>query len=69
MKYDNHPLVADHLYAGKLFDRENPEKNLGFTTQALHAYKIKFKKLNGEKMELVAELPEQFLKAEKKIKK
>ncbi len=40
MKYDNHPLVADHLYAGKNFDRENPEKNLFFETQALHAYKI-----------------------------
>jgi 23S rRNA pseudouridine1911/1915/1917 synthase len=40
MKYDNHPLVADHLYAGRNFDRENPEKNLFFTSQALHAYKI-----------------------------
>ena len=69
MKYDNHPLVADHLYAGKNFDRERPEKNLYFTTQALHAYKIKFKKLNGEEMEVTADLPEEFLIAEKILKK
>jgi len=68
MKYDNHPLVADHLYAGKLFDRENPEKNLGFKTQALHAYKIKWKNLKGETMEVVADLPDAFLKAEKILK-
>jgi len=68
MKYDNHPLVADHLYAGKRFDRENPEKNLFFEKQALHAYKIKFKNLDGKELELESPLPEKFLEAEKKMK-
>ena len=65
MKYDNHPLVADHLYAGRNFDRENPEKNLFFTTQALHAYKIEWNDLEGKRMFATAPLPENFLKAEK----
>ena len=68
MKYDNHPLVADHLYAGKRFDRENPEKNLFFETQALHAYKIEWNDLEGKRMEAVAPLPEKFLEAEKILK-
>ncbi len=68
MKYDNHPLVADHLYAGKNFDREDKTKNLGFETQALHAYAIKFKKLNGENLELKAPLPKNFIEAEKILK-
>lgn len=69
MKYDNHPLLADHLYAGKNFDRENPEKNLFFTTQALHAYKIEWNNLKGERMEVMAGLPEEFLEAEEILKK
>jgi len=64
MKYDNHPILADHLYAGNNFDREDSEKNLFFTTQALHAYKIKFKLLDGKEIELTADLPEEFKKAE-----
>ena len=68
MKYDNHPLVADHLYAGRNFDRENPEKNLFFTTQALHAYKIEWNDLEGKRMTAIAPLPEKFLKAEEILK-
>jgi hypothetical protein len=53
------------LYAGRNFDRENPEKNLFFTTQALHAYKIEWNNLKGERMEAIAPLTEEFLRAEK----
>ena len=63
MQYDNHPIIADHLYAGKNFDREDKASNLFFETQALHAYKIKFKDLNAEEIELTAEIPEDFKKA------
>lgn len=63
LQYDNHPIVADHLYAGKNFDREKPKTNLFFTTQALHAYKINFKDVDGTKLELEAEIPEEFKKA------
>ncbi len=69
MKYDNHPLVADHLYAGRNFDRESPEKNLFFTTQALHAYKIEWNDLKGERMEIKAPLPKSFLKGEEILRK
>ena len=68
MKYDNHPILADHLYAGKNFDRENPENNLFFTTQALHAYKITFKNLDGSEITITAPLPESFKKAEEILK-
>lgn len=70
LKHDNYPIVADHLYAGKKFNREAPaEENLFFTTQALHAYKIKFKDLNGEEIEAIAEVPKSFKKALKVIQK
>ncbi len=69
MKYDNHPIVADHLYAGKLFDRETPKSNLDFETQALHAYKITFPNLDGKTLTLKAPLPQSFLNAEKEIEK
>jgi len=68
MKYDNHPLVADHMYAGKLFNREKPENNLYFEKQALHAFRIKFKNLKGEELEVEAPLPEKFLEAEEILK-
>ncbi len=67
MKYDNYPIVGDYLYAGKKFSKNNPEKNLNFNTQALHAYKIKFKDKNNEIMEFIAELPEKFKISKKKI--
>ena len=68
MKYDNHPIVADHLYAGKNFNRKDETLNLNFKTQALHAYKIKFKTLDGKILELVAPLPANFIKAENILK-
>lgn len=67
LQFDNHPILGDHLYAGKNFDREKPETNLFFETQALHAYKIKFKDLDGEFLELSADIPEEFKKALKII--
>ena len=67
LQFDNHPIIGDHLYAGKNFDREKPETNLFFQTQALHAYKIKFKDLDGTKLEFKAEIPEDFKKALKLI--
>lgn len=65
LKYDNHPILADHLYAGALFKRENPEENLFFETQALFAWKIKFQKKDGDFLELEAQIPEEFAQAEK----
>ncbi len=67
LKYDNHPIIADHLYAGKKFNREAPAENLNFTTQALHAYKIEWRNLAGEKKEAVAELPKIFENAAQKL--
>lgn len=67
LKYDNHPVLGDHLYAGKKFNREKPEKNLNFKTQALHAYKIKWTNLSGIEKEVTAELPKNFIQAEKNI--
>lgn len=67
LQYDNHPVLADHLYAGKNFDREAPEKNLFFTTQALHAYRIKCKDLDGTQIELTAQIPKEFEEALKNI--
>lgn len=63
LQFDNHPILGDHLYAGKNFNREKPETNLFFETQALHAYKIKCKDLDGKELEFEAEIPEEFKKA------
>ena len=60
LKFDNHPIVGDELYAGKKFQKNNPEKNLNFNSQALHAYKISWKNLKGEKKEFQDEIPEDF---------
>jgi 23S rRNA-/tRNA-specific pseudouridylate synthase len=59
--------VADHLYAGKRFDRENKEANLDFESQALHAFSIEFKDLDGQQMKIEAEIPEAFKEALLKI--
>jgi 23S rRNA-/tRNA-specific pseudouridylate synthase len=67
LQFDNHPILGDHLYAGKKFDREKNEENLFFETQALHAYKIKCKDLDGKELEMEAEIPEEFKKALKLI--
>jgi 23S rRNA pseudouridine1911/1915/1917 synthase len=70
LKHDNYPIIADHLYAGKKYDRELPaEDNLFFTTQALHAYSIEFTDLDGKKIRVIAPIPESFEKALKFISK
>jgi len=63
MKYLNHPIVADALYAGKLFSKGN---NLGFERQALHAYKITFCDLSGKEVTVRAPFPDDFVQAQKK---
>jgi len=50
----NHPLVSDSLYAPKR------SKALGFERLALHAKKISFKNLAGEKILVEAHYPEDF---------
>jgi 23S rRNA pseudouridine1911/1915/1917 synthase len=62
-KYLNHPIVADHLYAGKNYDRENEADNLFFNSQALFAYAIKFKNIDGEWIEIKSDFDEEFKKA------
>ncbi len=53
----NYPVVCDKLYSPKR------ECGLGFERLALHAYSIEFSLMNGEKIKLKAELPEDFKKA------
>lgn len=53
----HHPVVADPLYAPK------KPKLLGFERLALHARKITFLNLKGEKIALEAEYPEDFKRA------
>lgn len=57
LKYLNHPIVADVLYAGK---RAEKLPNLGFDRQALHARKISFIGLAGVKAAVEAPLPDDF---------
>ena len=57
----HHPIVADALYA------PNKPKILGFERLALHARKIGFKNLKGEKIEVVAPYPADFQKAFKTL--
>jgi 23S rRNA pseudouridine1911/1915/1917 synthase len=58
-----HPIICDQLYA--------PQRAplLGFKRLALHAYSLTFKHPNGREMTLEAPLPEDFLEAEKILKK
>ncbi len=58
----NYPVVCDKLYAPKR------ECALGFERLALHAYSIEFNLINGEKVKLEAELPEDFLFAKDSLK-
>ena len=58
MKYLNHPIVADHLYGGKLVHKSN---NLGFKRQALHAQKIEFYNIDHDLVEVEAPLPQDFV--------
>jgi 23S rRNA pseudouridine1911/1915/1917 synthase len=50
----HHPVVADHLYAASKLPI------LGFTRLALHARKIGFRNLAGEKIEVTAPYPADF---------
>lgn len=59
MQYKSHPVVADALYAGKRYDG-TPEHNLGFSRQALHAYKNTFIDMNGETKTVEAPFPADF---------
>lgn len=59
MQFLNNPVVADVMYAGKKAEAEGVE-NLFFKRQALHAKKIKFKKMDGEFIEVESELPKDF---------
>ncbi len=54
----NHPVICDTLYA------TSREEALGFKRLALHAYKITFKKFNGEILTVQAPLPADFIEAE-----
>ena len=60
LQYLNYPIVADSVYAGKRYDKENPALSLGFTRQALHAYQIEFTDLSGEQIIVTAPLPADF---------
>lgn len=53
----NYPIMCDPLYAPK------GEHALGLDRLALHAYSLEFSLLNGERLKLEAELPEEFEKA------
>ena len=55
LQYLNLPIVADSLYAGKRYDRDDPEGSLGMSRQALHAKTIEFS-LPGDR-EIAVEAP------------
>jgi 23S rRNA pseudouridine1911/1915/1917 synthase len=57
----NHPVVCDKLYASKRACA------LGFERLALHARSLTFSLINGEKITVEAELPEDFIKALKEF--
>lgn len=64
MQYLNYPLVADFLYAGKRYDQDNPESNLGFSRHALHAESIQFVDLQAEMRSISASFPKDFQDAQ-----
>lgn len=57
LKSMSRPIVGDELYAPEPLLKGD---SLGFTRLALHAYKITFSLLNGEKMTCIAPLPPDF---------
>lgn len=63
MKAINHPIVCDPLYAPKM------PAALGFTRLALHAEKISLTTVSGKEVVAEAPLPEDFLAAEKALKR
>jgi RluA family pseudouridine synthase len=58
-----HPIIADQLYA------PSRPKLLGFDRLALHALSITFTHPSGKEMSCTAPLPEDFLAAEKELRK
>ncbi len=59
-----HPIVADVLYGAK-----GGSKLLGFNRLALHALSILITHPNGKAMTFTAPLPEDFIEAEKELRK
>ncbi len=59
LQFLQNPVVADKMYAGKRAENEGVE-NLFFKRQALHAKKIKFRKMDGQLIEVESELPKDF---------
>jgi 23S rRNA pseudouridine1911/1915/1917 synthase len=57
-----HPIICDKRYAPK------KKCELGFDRLALHAHAISFSNISGERVFLEADLPNDFLSAEKTIK-
>ncbi|MFT7557686.1 MAG: 23S rRNA pseudouridine1911/1915/1917 synthase [Planctomycetota bacterium] len=64
-KYMNYSIVGDKLYAGKnmLIGATLDSYALGFSRQALHAYKLSFTDREGEKVHYETPLPPDFEKA------
>jgi 23S rRNA pseudouridine1911/1915/1917 synthase len=56
-----HPVVGDNLYAG------GKPRLLGFERTALHAKKVSFQNLKGERVAVEAPYPEDFIKALEKL--
>jgi len=67
MKYLNHPVVGDNLYAGKRLkvDATSGQYALGFTRHALHAHMLSFPDMNDreERHEFTADMPDDFKNA------
>lgn len=60
----NHPVVGDTLY----FQKKLEKFNKGIGRLFLHSYKLGFTDLSGEKVEVIAPLPEKLEEFLKKIK-
>lgn len=61
LKYIEHPIIADPLYA------PNREKLLGFERLALHAHSVSFINISGEPVSVKAPYPEDFKNAISRI--
>jgi 23S rRNA pseudouridine1911/1915/1917 synthase len=62
----SHPVVGDALYAAGLYEQH--PKALGFSRLALHAFHLGFEAMDGTNVSVEAPLPEDFKKAEKRLK-
>lgn len=56
-----HPVISDDLYA------KNSKHALGFSRQALHAYRIEFQSNSGEEVRVIAPFPDDFKKGFKEL--